>query len=82
MPQIIKVKSCEGNDRKVPQQIPVCGADQLVKPLTTLYSMIYIQNNPPQQWLLRTVYPFSRKARKITMRIFAPYQTFAAQQKF
>ena len=59
----IKIKNCEGFDR-IPQRILVDGADELISPLSKLFSKIYYQNNIPDQWLIAKIIPIHKKVPK------------------
>ena len=76
----IKVKNCEGHDR-IPQRILVDGVDQLVKPLTTLFSMIYSQNKLPQQWLVAKVNPIFKKGNKNNIENYRPISNLCSTSK-
>ena len=76
----IKVKNCEGHDR-IPQRILVDGVNQLVKPLTTLFKMIYSQNKLPQQWLVAKINPIFKKGVKNNIENYRPISNLCSTSK-
>ena len=52
----LKSKNCEGHDR-IPVRIISDGIQHLLKPLSYLFSNIYIQKQIPEQWLISKITP-------------------------
>ena len=76
----IKVKNCEGHDR-IPQRIMVDGADHLTAPITKLFTLIYMQNKIPQQWLMAKVNPIFKKGNKNAIENYCPISNLCSISK-
>ena len=76
----IKVKNCEGHDR-IPQRIIVDGVDHLTAPITNLFSLIYMQNKIPQQWLMAKVNPIFKKGNKNIIENYRPISNLCSISK-
>lgn len=76
----MKVKNCEGHDR-IPQRIIVDGVDHLTAPITNLFSLIYMQNKIPQQWLMAKVNPIFKKGNKNNIENYRPISNLCSISK-
>ena len=76
----IKVKNSEGFDR-IPQRILVDGADELISPLSKLFSKIYYQNNIPDQWLIAKIIPIHKKGPKNAIENYRPIANLCSTTK-
>ena len=56
----LKNKNCEGHDR-IPLRILHDGTQYLLKPLSTLFNMIYKTKTIPEQWLISKIIPIYKK---------------------
>ena len=77
----LKIKNSEGYDR-IPQRIFKEGIEVLLKPLTTLFRLIYEQMNIPEQWKIAKTVPIHKKGPKKTQKITGQQQTSARLLKF
>jgi hypothetical protein len=59
----LKIKNCEGHDC-IPQRLLTDGIHILIKPLTVLFSKIYMQMDIPQHWLFSKISPVLKKGFK------------------
>ena len=76
----LKIKNCEGHDR-IPQRLLTDGIHILIKPLTVLFSKIYMQMNIPQQWLFSKIVPVPKKGIKSKIENYRPIANLCSTTK-
>ena len=76
----LKIKNCEGHDR-IPQRLLTDGIHILIKPLTVLFSKIYMQMDIPQQWLFSKIAPVPKKGIKSKIENYRPIANLCSTTK-
>ena len=76
----LKSKNCEGHDR-IPVRIISDGIQHLLKPLSYLFSNIYIQKQIPEQWLISKITPLLKKGNPSNVENYRPISNLCSCSK-
>ena len=78
--KMLKIKNSEGFDR-IPQRILSDGMEPLLKPLTTLFKLIFKENKIPEQWLISKTIPIHKKGPKQNIENYRPIANLCSVTK-
>ena len=76
----LKPKNCEGHDR-IPVRVIFDGIVHLLKPLSYLFTNIYIQKQIPEQWLISKVIPLLKKGNPSNIENYRPISNLCSCSK-
>ena len=76
----IKCKNSEGYDR-IPQRVLLDGVMHLQAPLIKLFTLVYSQQNVPEQWKVAKILPVHKKGSKTKIENYRPVANLCSASK-